>query len=183
MEKNFSLFAAGAAVGALVAGIVLVAGFFALQGQASQNQMIKEYYYSENAVAMSPSDLINILSNGSGAITVVDLRNRADYSSGHLAGAINIPAQELEPAQLVSRFSAMPNDRQLVLYCYSSYCMLARHVGKLLADNGIYARDLTAGWHEIQRDYFSYTVNGTEPGAIPKVDSSNSCSVASPLSC
>jgi len=80
--------------------------------------------------------------------------------------AINIPSGQMDTPQLVAAFSKLPKGTVAISYCYSSYCMLSRKVGKALADNGIYAKHLTAGWLEIARDYSGYVVNGTAPGGL-----------------
>ena len=46
---------------------------------------------------------------------LVDVRSPAEYASGHIPGAINIPVQELS-----DRIGELaPNDKPIVLYCQS----------------------------------------------------------------
>lgn len=45
---------------------------------------------------------------------LIDVRTPQEYNSGHIAGAINIPLQELSARQ-----SEIPQDTPLVLYCRS----------------------------------------------------------------
>ena len=47
------------------------------------------------------------------AIFLVDLREREDYVREHIAGAVNIPDEEME-----ERMGELPGDRLIVLYCY-----------------------------------------------------------------
>ncbi len=46
--------------------------------------------------------------------TLVDVRTREEFASGHVAGARNIPLQELE-----ARLGELPQGRKVVLYCRS----------------------------------------------------------------
>lgn len=149
---------AGAFFGALAA--FLVVNYM----PKSQNDMIGEFYSTENAVSVSPTDYINDMKNGKTDGLVVDLRARSDYAAGHLVTAVNIPAGEMNTTQLVAAFNSLPKDKPIITYCYSEYCMLSRKVGKALADNGIYVKHFTAGAYEIKRDLSSYVVNGSSPG-------------------
>lgn len=47
-----------------------------------------------------------------GAVTVVDVRGRAEWEAGHLAGVLNIPV-----GHLAQRLSEIPRDRPVVVHC------------------------------------------------------------------
>lgn len=52
---------------------------------------------------------------------LVDVRSREEYGVGHLAGAVNIPMDELE-----MRTAEIPRDRPVVVYCaFGSHSMMA----------------------------------------------------------
>lgn len=55
-----------------------------------------------------------------GRAVVVDVRPRLEFDSGHLAGAISIPFDELS-----QRFSELDPDTAVVAYCRGPYCVLA----------------------------------------------------------
>ncbi|HQT45443.1 MAG TPA: rhodanese-like domain-containing protein, partial [Candidatus Micrarchaeota archaeon] len=116
--------------------------------------------------SFSPADYIGDLKMGKSDGLVVDLRSKNKYAQGHLVTSVNIPAGELTPAQVLAAFQSLPHDRPIMTYCYSEYCMLSRHVGKYLADNGLYVMHFTAGSYEIARDYPGMVVNGTSPGTF-----------------
>lgn len=147
----------GAAAGYLAAGYAM---------QKSPAEITKEFYASEQIVSVSPSDYISDLKKGKSDGLAVDLRSKAAYEAGHLVTSVNIPAGDMTPTQLLGEFQKLPQDRPIIAYCYSSYCMLSRNVGKYLADNGIYIKHFTAGGYEIIRDYPDYVVNGSEPGEV-----------------
>ena len=132
----------------------------------SNEQLMGEFYATETAVSVSPSDYVRHLEAGTVDGLLVDLRFEEAYAAGHLVTAVNIPASSMTSAQVVEAFRALPKDKPVITYCYSSYCMLSRHVGKALADNGIYVMHLTAGGYEIMRDFGPYVVNGTSPGTF-----------------
>ncbi|MEI7962119.1 MAG: rhodanese-like domain-containing protein [archaeon] len=132
----------------------------------SSTDLIKEFYATEVVSSMSPSDYVGDLSRGISDGLVVDLRSAAEYNAGHLVSAVSIPSVELDEATLLAEFKKLPKDKPIITYCYASYCMLSRHVGKYLSDNGIYAMHFTAGWYEITRDLNSYVVSGPSPGTL-----------------
>jgi len=50
--------------------------------------------------------------NPASNLLVVDVRAKAAYDEGHIAGAINVPDAEME-----SRLAELPKDRLIVAYC------------------------------------------------------------------
>lgn len=47
---------------------------------------------------------------------LIDVRSSSEYKAGHIAGAINIPLQELD-----RHLDAIPTNREVVLYCSTGY--------------------------------------------------------------
>ncbi|MFA6213798.1 MAG: rhodanese-like domain-containing protein [Candidatus Micrarchaeia archaeon] len=164
MNESQKLFLYCGAIGALVG--ILAFGAATMLIPKSPGDMYREFYEVETAVSVSPSDYLYSLRTGGSPGIVVDLRTAPEYAAGHMVTAVNIPAGTMDDAQLIAAFSALPKGTPAITYCYSSYCMLSRKVGLALAERGMYAKHLTAGWLEIARDYSSYVVNGTEPGAL-----------------
>ncbi|MDO8648111.1 MAG: rhodanese-like domain-containing protein [Candidatus Diapherotrites archaeon] len=151
---------ASAVVGALAA---LTASNFLNSGNSG---LISDFYATEVAVSVSPSDFINHLKTGQLDGLLVDLRSQKEYEKAHLVTAVNVPAGGMSAQQLVLAFNNLPKDKPFITYCYSSYCMLSKNVGKKLAENGIYAKHLTAGWYEINRDFNDYIIAGKGPGIL-----------------
>ena len=135
----------------------------------SNDKLIHDFYLSETTSTVSPTDYLNHLTEGQTDWLVVDLRAPGAYSAGHLVGAINIPAEGMSDAQMVEAFRALPAGKTTINYCYSSYCSLSKKVGLVLSNNGIYAKDMSAGALEILRDYPGDIVNGTAPGDLRSV--------------
>jgi rhodanese-related sulfurtransferase len=149
-------------IGIIICGAA--AGLLSSQGQKTESDVIREFYETENVVSVSPSDFLNSLKSGNPKGLLVDLRSKAEYETGHFVTAVNIPAGEMDEKQLVLAFQSLPKGKPIINYCYSQYCMLSRQVGKTLAEKGIYAKHLTAGWLEIKRDYSQFIVSGAQPG-------------------
>ena len=89
--------------------------------------------------SISRDDLLERL--GSGAITLLDVRSAEEYALGHLPGALNIPADELE-----RRLSELPSGREIVAYCRGPYCVLSTTAAALLEKAGFRVHPLAAGF-------------------------------------
>ena len=76
-------------------------------------------------------------------VVVLDVRPPDEYVSGHIAGAISIPLEELE-----QRLASLPRDAEIVAYCRGPYCLLAPRAVELLCERGFDARRLDDGFPE-----------------------------------
>lgn len=123
----------------------------------------KEYYDSENKVAVSPATLRKMIDEKDGSFILVDLRSKEEYNNEHIIGAINIPAVTMNEDEIISAFKKLPSEKTAIVHCYSAYCMLGKQVGQVLANQGIEVRDLNIGWSE-----WKYFWNLWNPGEDPK---------------
>lgn len=71
---------------------------------------------------------------------LVDLRDSTVFSFGTIAGAENIPMEDIE------RLFELPKDKRIVLFCQSGDC--SAEIAELLSDNGYETVDLTGGYRE-----------------------------------
>lgn len=76
-------------------------------------------------------------------VVVLDVRPAAEYASGHVAGAVSIPLEQLE-----HRLGSLPRDAEIVAYCRGPYCLLAPRAVELLRERGFRARRLEDGFPE-----------------------------------
>ncbi|MFA5930090.1 MAG: rhodanese-like domain-containing protein [Candidatus Micrarchaeia archaeon] len=172
MNPSQKLFLACGFIGAMVgiiafgAASALLAPPASLPAPSPATDVFLDFYAAETAVSISPSDYLYELRTGKQPGILVDLRTPSEYAAGHMVTAVNIPAGQMDTAQLLAAYSKLPKNATAINYCYSSYCMLSRSVGLALAENKIHAKHLTAGWLEIARDYSDYVVNGTTPGTL-----------------
>lgn len=74
-----------------------------------------------------------------GDMTLVDVRGRAEWAAGHIAGAVNIPLGEL-----AERLSELPADRPVILQCQSG-TRSAIAASVLQAQGRTNVRDLVGG--------------------------------------
>jgi rhodanese-related sulfurtransferase/DNA-binding transcriptional ArsR family regulator len=70
-----------------------------------------------------------------GDVVVLDVRPIAEYAAGHLAGALNIPLEDL-----ADRLDELSADIEVVAYCRGAYCVLAHDAVRLLSSRGYRAR-------------------------------------------
>ena len=140
----------------VVVALALISGL--IGGLASQaiyqnwsettNGRIKNLYEDEMAVFVSPTTLKKMIDQKDSSYTLVDLRSKAEYDKEHIITAINIPAVSMNADQIVAAFKKLPQNKQIIVHCYSASCTLGRHVGQLLAEHGIYVKELDIGWSE-----------------------------------
>ncbi|MBX9809614.1 rhodanese-like domain-containing protein [Candidatus Gracilibacteria bacterium] len=126
-----------------------------------------EYYTVENAVAVSPHDIKLQMDKGDEDFIIVDLRSRGEYSREHIKGAINIPGSDGDKnaldqeKRIVDEFKKLPTNKRIIVHCYTHYCMLAKHVGLMVAKEGINVHELNIGWNEWRYEWDLWNGNGT----------------------
>lgn len=106
------------------------------------DQLVNTYLSGKDS--MEPISRIELMQRAKeGLVTVLDVRPRAEFASGHLPGAVNVPAAELK------KFLAQLDPKQtIVAYCRGPYCVLAFDAVKLLRSKGFQARRLQDGYPE-----------------------------------
>lgn len=86
------------------------------------------------------------LANGE-IVAVIDVRPRAEFAAGHIAGARSMPLD-----QLAAALETIPREVEIVAYCRGPYCALADDAVRLLRRHGRAARRLAGGFPEWRRD-------------------------------
>jgi rhodanese-related sulfurtransferase/DNA-binding transcriptional ArsR family regulator len=76
-------------------------------------------------------------------VVVVDVRPRAEYEAGHIAGAISIPHDEVK-----RRLGELPRNKEIVAYCRGPYCVFADEAVKTLRASRRKALRLEGGFPE-----------------------------------
>lgn len=79
-------------------------------------------------------------------VLVLDVRPRAEYTAGHIAGARSVPIAELR-----RHLRALPKDADVVAYCRGPYCVYADDAVRELNRRGFRARRLIDGFPEWKR--------------------------------
>lgn len=125
---------------------------------SNQEDLIKDFYLTENAVHVSPHSIRKAMDKGDNSFILVDLRSQEEYEREHIIGAVSIPAYK-DPdtsaygdvERIINSFKELKASnpgKDLIVYCYSIPCMTGRKVGSMLAKNGIFVKHLGIGWNE-----------------------------------
>ncbi len=114
----------------------------------SDESRIRDHYETETSVLVSPSTLRKRMDAKDPSFLLVDLRSKGEYDKEHIVGAVNIPAVSMSKEQIIAAFKKLPKDKEIIVHCYSMVCMLGRQTGEVLAQNGIYVKELGIGWSE-----------------------------------
>jgi len=132
-----------------------VASFVILNLEKSEEALIEDFYLTETAVHVSPHHLRKAMDKGDDSFVLVDVRSPQEYEVEHILGAINIPAYKDpdtsaygDTERIITAFSELPKDKDIIVYCYSIPCMSGKKIGKMLVENGIYVQQLGVGWNE-----------------------------------
>lgn len=80
-------------------------------------------------------------------ITIIDVRPQHEFNNGHIAGALNIPVEELS-----EKLDNLPRDQEIVAYCRGPFCVFADDAVELLRDKGYNAKRLDEGFPEWMLD-------------------------------
>lgn len=75
-----------------------------------------------------------------GEAFVIDVRPTAEFTAGHLPGALSVPLEEL-----TTRLAELPRGRDIVAYCRGPYCVLAVEAVRRLREKGYRAIRLDMG--------------------------------------
>tara|TARA_Y100000310_G_scaffold291005_1_gene318595 strand:- start:5119 stop:5742 length:624 start_codon:yes stop_codon:yes gene_type:complete len=172
--------------------------------EKTNSEYVKDFYYAEGAVGVSPHHIRKAMDKGDTSFILVDLRSDEEYEEEHVTGALNIPAYK-DPdtsaygdvERIVSSFEALPKDKEVIMYCYSIPCMTGRKIGKMLAEHGIYVKHLNVGWNEWRyawntwnhphewnvTDVMDYVISGTEPGTPKTNAESKACPIEGTFGC
>ena len=108
-------------------------------------ELMASYLRSRDALEPVPAtELLERARNG--LVTVVDVRPPQEYAQGHIAGALNIPLDQLK-----RRLAELPRDREIVAYCRGPWCVLSFEAVARLRKAGMQARRLEDGLPEWRR--------------------------------
>ncbi|MCU7843928.1 MAG: metalloregulator ArsR/SmtB family transcription factor [Candidatus Thiodiazotropha sp. (ex Monitilora ramsayi)] len=115
---------------------------------ADVDRLVDDYLSVKDSLEpVLASELLNRVREG--LVTVLDVRPKEEYASGHLPGAINIPLGELE-----KHLDKLDPDHEIVAYCRGPHCVLAFDAVAKLRKKGINARRLDGGLPEWKLEGF-----------------------------
>jgi len=155
--KRIIFYAVAPILGAVVAALILVTrrpvdsgpifGFTA-DGAVAEHQLaefdrlVRDHFADRSdAEAVPMTELLKRARSQS--IVILDTRPASEYASGHIAGAISVPVDDLQ-----RRLRELPRDKEYVAYCRGPYCVYADRAVELLRTKGRRARRLLEGFPE-----------------------------------
>ena len=106
------------------------------QHQRSELQALSR---GDHVEAIARDELLQRIRESS--ITELDVRPAQEFAAGHVPGAINIPAEELQ-----RRLAELPPDQDIAAYCRGPYCVLSVQAVAALRQHGLPARRLDSGF-------------------------------------
>lgn len=99
----------------------------------------REFFAAKMAFTTGPFEVKGMLDRNEG-VTIIDVRQPADYTKSHIPGAINLPYGTWHSAQ------GMAKDKLNIIYCYSQTCRLAAAAALELASQGYRVMELEGGF-------------------------------------
>jgi len=142
-------------IAAIIASLLTIWIMTHAFSSVTEEKLIQEFYEHEVATNISAHWLRKKISSGDTSFVLVDVRSEEEYLEGHIKWAISIPAytdrdntQNISNERILEAFTSISPDKEIITYCYSSYCMSSRKIGKFLAENDVYVKHLTVGWNE-----------------------------------
>lgn len=127
------------------------------ESRLAEVEQIKRRFLKGKA-GMEPVDrkaLLELVRKG--AVTVLDVRPKEEYTAGHIPGALSIPLKEL-----LLRLSDLPRSQEIVAYCRGPYCVLSIQAVEILRARGFNALRLEEGIQDLRALGFPIAV-GKEP--------------------
>ena len=97
-----------------------------------------EYFKAKLAFETTPHGLKSALEKGT--VYLVDVRSSEAYAKEHIAGATNVPIDEL-----AKHLGKLPKDKTLVTYCWNLTCYAAPKAALELAEKGFAVQELVCG--------------------------------------
>ncbi len=104
---------------------------------------LKEHFELKLQAVKQLADVVDSVKHGGTNLVLLDMRDREDYQRGHISGALSMPLEEID-----KRYQDLPDDKEIVTYCYNQYCHLSTLGALKLVEHGIPAKEMNVGWSE-----------------------------------
>jgi DNA-binding transcriptional ArsR family regulator/rhodanese-related sulfurtransferase len=126
---------------------------------AELNRLVHEHF--GNRADAEPVPMDEFLKRArSKQIVILDTRPASEYASGHIAGAISIPVEDIQ-----RRLKELTKGKEYVAYCRGPYCIYADRAVEILRAHGRRARRLVEGFPDWRSAGFPVS-QGDEPRAV-----------------
>lgn len=128
-----------------VAGLLVHLRSAALRHRPGTDRARRAYLGPDDTEAITRAELLDRAQAGD--VVVLDVRPGTEYAAGHLAGALNIPVEEL-----ADRLDEIPDGAEVVAYCRGACCVMAHEAVRILTAHGYRARRAVDGALEWRSD-------------------------------
>jgi rhodanese-related sulfurtransferase/predicted transcriptional regulator len=126
---------------------------------ADFERVVREHFSDrDEADAVDVDELLKLAR--SKKVVIVDTRPASEYASGHIAGAMSIPVDQLH-----RRLKELPKGKDYVAYCRGPYCVYADRAVEVLRSSGRRARRLVEGFPEWRAAGLP-VIDGVTPGLL-----------------
>ncbi|VAX08390.1 Transcriptional regulator, ArsR family [hydrothermal vent metagenome] len=109
---------------------------------AELDLLINTYLKERDALEPIPAEEL-LKRAEEGLVTVIDVRPSDEYAAGHVAGAVNVPINEL-----TNFIRSLNPGQEIVAYCRGAYCLMSFDAVKALRKKGFKAKRLEDGFPE-----------------------------------
>jgi len=109
----------------------------------------RQYFEQKLAFTTGPVELDRWIKSGENNLVIVDVRAAEDYGQGHIPGAINVPKEQWNNPQGLSK------NKTNVVYCYTQQCHLGANACVQFASRDYPVMELEGGfeaWKENELD-------------------------------
>ena len=109
----------------------------------------RRFFEDKLAFTAGPIELERWIKTGEDNLVIVDVREAEDFAKGHIPGAINVPRDQWDNPQGLSK------SKTNVVYCYTQECHLAANACVRFASQEYPVMELEGGfnaWKESQLD-------------------------------
>jgi rhodanese-related sulfurtransferase len=103
-------------------------------------QGAKNYFTAKNKYTTGPVEVSHMMDENLQEAQIIDVRASEDYRRGHIPGAVNLPRDQWDNPQNLSK------DKTNILYCYNQTCHLAAKAGMILAAKGYPVMEMEGGF-------------------------------------
>jgi rhodanese-related sulfurtransferase len=102
--------------------------------------LVADHFRAKAAAYASPMTVAAWINGGRDDFVLVDVRIPAAELTWRIPGSVVIPTDEME-----QRFSELPKDKLIVLYCWDTWCSLATTSALVLLSHGYRVKEMFGG--------------------------------------
>lgn len=131
-----------------------------MERMAEIERLVRNFRTSRKSVdTLTSSELLQKMEDEN--VTVIDVRPKREFEEGHIAGALNIPVEDLSRKE-----GELPEDQEIVAYCRGPFCVFADEAVEFLNEKGYTARRLDDGFPEWMLDDLPVESSGNGDSSV-----------------